>query len=395
MRTELENNRILVFCDYYLPGYKSGGGMRTIANMVDRLGDRFEFFIVTRDHDGPHDTEQYKDVKINEWNTLGNAKVVYLPKSKFNSSRFRELLGEIAPTAIYLNSIFGKPARIVLSLKNLGYLKQNIILAPEGELSIGAKSNKLFIKTAYIRTKKAFGLYDDIIWKVCSEMESDEVKQITGKDGEIFVAPNMSPSIILPKYKQTDKPIKPVGEARLVFLSRFARKKNFKWFLETISQVKGNLIVDIIAPIEDLEYWNECLDVIKQLPQNIKINHVGSVPYEEALEKLVGYHFFLLPTLGENFGHVFIEGLSAGCPLIASDRTPWLNLEVKQIGWDIPLEKPEMWIKILNNCISMDQDEYSKLSVSSRSYAVEWLSDQKLEEATEAVLRFAVSRNRK
>jgi glycosyltransferase involved in cell wall biosynthesis len=389
------NDRILVFCDYYLPGYKSGGGMRTIANMVDRLGDRFEFFIITRDHDGPHDTEQYKSVKINEWNKIGKANVVYLSKGNFSSNRFRELLLDIEPSAIYLNSIFGKPARIVLSLKNLGYLKQSIILAPEGELSVGAKSNKLFTKNAYIRTKKAFGFYNDIIWKVCSEMEGDEVKQIKGTGGEIFVAPNMSPVIILPKYKQSDKPAKQVGEAKLVFLSRFARKKNFKWFLEILSDVKGTLVVDIIAPIEDPEYWNECVEVIKQLPKNIKVTHRGSIPYEEALEKMVEYHYFLLPTLGENFGHVFIEGLSAGCPLIASDRTPWLSLEEKGIGWDIPLEKPEMWISVLNKCIAMDNSAFFELSAASRAYAVEWLSDKKLEEATEAVLRFAVSENSK
>jgi glycosyltransferase involved in cell wall biosynthesis len=387
----VKNRKILVFCDYYLPGYKSGGGMRTIANMIDRLGDRFEFYVVTRDHDGPLDREQYKTVQINEWNQLGNAKVFYLSKSKVNSSSFRKLLGEIDPSAIYLNSIFGKPTRIVATLRKLGCIKQNVILAPEGELSIGAKSNKALLKNIYIQAKKTFSFYDNIIWKVCSEMEADEVKAIKGKGGEIFLAPNMSPSIILPNYKQAEKPKKEVGKAKLVFLSRFARKKNFKWFLATLSQIIGRLEVDIIGPIEDPEYWEECRELIKLLPENIKINYAGSIPYEEAIEKLVAYHFFLLPTLGENFGHVFIEGLSAGCPIIASDRTPWLNLEEKGIGWDIPLEKPEMWVKILNECIAMDQDEYSRLSIASRDYAVKWLSDKKLEEATEAVLQFAVS----
>jgi glycosyltransferase involved in cell wall biosynthesis len=389
--TNLENKRVLVFCDYYLPGYKSGGGMRTIANMIDRLGDRYEFFIITRDYDGPLDTKQYKNVKIDEWNEIGKANVYYVSSGNFKSFNFLKLLKEIKPSAIYLNSVFGKPARIVMLLRKLGFLKQQIILAPEGELSIGAKSNKAFLKNTYIRLKKLLGLYDDIIWKVCSELEGNEVKQIKGNGGEIFDAPNMSPSIILPKYKQVNKPVKEVGVAKLVFLSRFARKKNFKWFLENVGQIEGKLIVDIIAPIEDFEYWNECLELIQHLPTNIIVSHIGSIPYEDALEKLVGYHFFLLPTLGENFGHVFIEGLSAGCPIISSDRTPWLNLEKKGIGWDIPLEKPEMWVKILNECVAMNNEEYSKLSIAARAYAVDWLSDKKLEEATDAVLKFAIS----
>jgi hypothetical protein len=32
---------ILVITGYYLPGYKGGGPIRTLANMVDRLGSRF------------------------------------------------------------------------------------------------------------------------------------------------------------------------------------------------------------------------------------------------------------------------------------------------------------------------------------------------------------------
>jgi glycosyltransferase involved in cell wall biosynthesis len=38
------------------------------------------------------------------------------------------------------------------------------------------------------------------------------------------------------------------------------------------------------------------------------------------------YDFFVLPTIGENFGYVFLEALAAGCPLITSDRTPWTTL---------------------------------------------------------------------
>lgn len=386
----MEKNKILVFCDYYLPGYKSGGGMRTIANMIDRLGDSYDFYVVTRDHDGPFDRNPYNSIKYDEWNKIGNANISYLKKNDLTFSKFREFIEQINPSSIYLNSIFGKPTRIVLFLKKLGFIKQPIILAPEGELSTGAISNKWFVKRSYINLNRTLNLYNNIIWKVCSEIEMKEVEGIKGKLGKIFIAPNMSPKIILPNFQQNKKPQKHKGEAKLVFLSRFARKKNFKWFLENISQVTGQLNVDIIAPIEDEVYWQECLKLIEKLPNNISIQHIGSIPYKEALEKLVDYHFFLLPTLGENFGHVFIEGLSAGCPIIASDRTPWLNLEEKGIGWDIPLENPNLWLEKLNYCLNMEQTEYSKLSEKSRNYAVSWLSDSKLAESTEAVLKFSI-----
>jgi len=43
-----ENKRvILVFVSFYLPGYKAGGPVRSIANIVDHLNDEFYFRIVT------------------------------------------------------------------------------------------------------------------------------------------------------------------------------------------------------------------------------------------------------------------------------------------------------------------------------------------------------------
>ena len=40
---------------YYLPGYKSGGPVRTIVNLVDHLGDDIDFRIVTSDRDALED----------------------------------------------------------------------------------------------------------------------------------------------------------------------------------------------------------------------------------------------------------------------------------------------------------------------------------------------------
>jgi hypothetical protein len=33
--------KIMTFVGSYLPGYKAGGPIRTLANIVDRLGDEF------------------------------------------------------------------------------------------------------------------------------------------------------------------------------------------------------------------------------------------------------------------------------------------------------------------------------------------------------------------
>ncbi len=67
---------ILTCVGSYLPGYKAGGPIRTIVNMVDSLADDHLFKIITFDRD-LGDKESYSDVKINDWNEVGYALVYY------------------------------------------------------------------------------------------------------------------------------------------------------------------------------------------------------------------------------------------------------------------------------------------------------------------------------
>ena len=381
---------ILIICNYYLPGYKAGGGLRTLVNMVERFKHKFDFKIITLDHDG--DEIPYDSVKIDQWNDLDDTQVFYLSKSNVRLSKIRELIKAIEPDAIYLNSVFSVLTINVLVLKKLKLIPQiNIILAPEGELSEGALQLKAYRKKAFTSFSKFAGLYKNLIWKTTAEPEKKETEIFKGRGGQIFIAPNMPSKNLLTDYEQNHKPFKAIGEARMIFLSRYMRKKNFGWLVENLKNIEGKLEIDIYGAIEDADYWTQTQKNINNLPQNIQVKYKGLVVHEKVLDKIFEYHFFILPTLGENFGHVFIEATAAGCPLIISDRTPWLNLEEKKIGWDIPLEKPDEWIKILNQCINLDNESYEELSSNARSFACSWLLDPKIEADTLTVLHNGLS----
>jgi len=389
-KTDNIKPQILVICNYYLPGYKRGGGLRTLVNMVERFSDRFDFRVITRDHDG--DKISYDSVKVDDWNDVDGAQVFYLPQNKVTLSKLRELVLEVEPETIYLNSVFSTLTIFLLTLRKLKLIPQvNIIIAPEGELSDGALQLKARKKKLFVAFAKRTGLYRNIIWKTTAQLEEVETRRFEERGGNFFVAPNIPSRQILANSQENFKPEKKIGEAKLIFLSRFMRKKNFKWLVENLDNIKGNLIIDIIGPIEDEEYWQETEPLLKNLPANIKVKYKGLLEYEKVMPKLSEYHFFILPTLGENFGHVFIEALGAGCPLIISDRTPWLDLEEKQIGWDIALEHPQRWQEILNYCINMNETSYSKLSKNSREFALQWLKNPEVEEDTLTVLKFSLN----
>ena len=377
-----------MFCEYYRPGYKSGGGLRTVVNMVDRLSDRFDFRIVTHDHDGNLDTAQYTTVAINEWNRDGETQVCYVSGNNIKMSVLRRLILSVTPDAIYTNSFFSPFTILLLQLRKLRMIpKIQIVVAPCGELSDAGLQNNSRKKELFLRFVRGVGLYKNIIWKASNDLEKAEIERTRPKGGKIFIAPDLPAKHLLESYEQSAKPEKQSGEVRMVFLSRFVLKKNFKWLIEHVGgNIKGKLTIHIYGPLEDAEYWNECQRIIRSLPQNIQVEALGPLPHEAAVEKIFEYHFFLLPTLGENFGHVFIEALAAGCPLLISDRTPWLGLTEKGIGWDLQLETPQKWIETINQCIDMDAESYSRMSTAARAYSQEWLADPAIEDQTLAVL---------
>ncbi len=386
-----EKPTILIICDYYLPGFESGGAMRTLVNMVDRLGDEFRFLVITRDHDGPLNRTSYDSVKIDQWNRVGNSDVYYLSKDNIRGARLKELILETDPAAIYLNSFFSPLTILTLLLRRFNRIgKIPIILAPEGELVPGGLKLKPLKKQLYITFAKLLNLLSPVIWKAASDSEQIDVQTVFGPDSKIFIAPNMPPPLLFEDYDQDLKPAKSPGAAKLVFLSRFMRKKNFNWLLDHFRKLKGELIIDVFGPLEDGEYFQETQVLMKTLPDNIRIAFKGTVQHENVAKTLVNYHFFILPTLGENFGHIFVEAMASGCPLMISDRSPWRDLEEKGVGWDVPLEDPDTWQRVLEQCVNMDAPEYMERSIRARKFAVDWLSDPAHEEANRVVLRSAV-----
>jgi glycosyltransferase involved in cell wall biosynthesis len=383
--------RILVICDFYLPGYKSGGSMRTVVNMIERLSDEFDFHVITRDHDGNTDKTPYENVRIDEWNQIDPARVHYLSRSKITLSNLNNAIREVDPDAIYMNSYFSWLTVYTLILRRLGKIRDvPIIIAPEGELAASALKVRRSRKLLFVQLSSLIGLHNNVIWKFASEHEVADADRFCGSGGKFFVAPNMPPRSILPDHESFHKLEKMPGHVRFVYLSRIHPVKNLKFVLDLLMDSDGNVDLEVYGPDDSSDYLQACKNAAAQLPENVSVTFHGQVEYQHVAHTMVGGHFFVLPTQGENFGHVFIEALSAGCPLVISDRTPWTGLAEKEIGWDISLERPDEWKRVIRRCVDMDSAEYIKLSANARNFAQAWLSDRSVEDATRAVLEHGV-----
>jgi len=353
--------RILIICDYFLPGTKGGGGAWTIVNLIDRLKDSLEFFVVTRDHDGKSDSRPYAIVKYGQWNEIGNAKVFYLSQREITVRKLAELTKCVAPAAVYLNSVFSELVVRFLIARRLGKVRSvPVIDAPIGNLAPGAMNLKGRKKGVFLTVARVLGLYRDVVWKASSPLESKEIREVFGRDVRVRIAPDLPPRQILQDYEFASKPIKTAGSARLIYYSRIDPKKNLMFLLERLKQVTiGQIELTIAGPIDDAKYWLRCRNMISELPGNINVTEVGVVSYDAGLKLLLESHFFVLPTFGENFGYVMLEALAAGCPLLISDRTIWGFVREKKAGWAIPLESDGEWVTRLSECAEMTAAEYS------------------------------------
>jgi glycosyltransferase involved in cell wall biosynthesis len=370
--------RILVFVAYYLPGYKAGGPLRTIESMVERLHEDFEFQIITRDRD-MGDTTPYQDIQVAHWQQVGKAQVYYLLPNELSSpQKLHHHIQTFEYDIVYLNSHFYTTSVIYLVLRRLHLVKQApVILAPRGELSPGALSLKSGKKAIYVALTKLLGLCEGVLWHASGEHEKDEIKRIYRK-ADVHVAFNLSLAKSTPP-DEVHLRKKEVGKAKIVYLSRITPKKNLKLAVQLLSNLQGYVEFDIIGSIEDFQYWEECQNSIAALPGNLKVNYLGTLPHRWIIPMLQQYHLLLLPTLGENFGHVILEAFTAGCLVLISDQTPWRDLQASEIGWDLPLEDTNAFQRALQEMVDMDDETFQSRSQTALRFSEDAIGDAVIE----------------
>ena len=389
--------RVLTVVKHYLPGFKSGGPIRSLANLVERLGDEFDFTIVTYDRDSG-DREPYPGVRAGAVHRIGKTDVVYLNATQWHLSNLAKVITACRPDVLYVNSFFQTQFGVApIVLRYLGLLPDvPVILAPRGEFSIGALGLKATKKRAYLSASRALGMHRNITWQASSDFEAAEIRHHISKTNGarsahrdavlvVPVVPDLLPPAPTPGRR--DGHAKQPGHLRVVFLSRLAPKKNLLGALQMLARVRGSVDLTIYGPIEDRHYWNKCRQAIFALPPNIRVQHAGPIEHEQVADAMVQHDLFFFPTLGENYGHVIVEAMMAGCLVLLSDRTPWRNLASAGVGWDLPLEEPERFGAVLEECIAMDADTFARGSERATAFAMRQATDPSTVEANRQLFR--------
>ena len=363
------NLKLLIFIDWYKPGFKAGGPIRSISNLVNYLSDKLDIYIITRDTDYL-ETIPYSTIKSDQWNVIDGANVFYLSNENQNYKTIKKLIREIKPKIIYCNSLYS-PIFTLIPIYLANHLNIKPILAIRGMLSSGSLSVKSPKKKFFLFLIKNLRLFRKCTFHATTTDEKVAIQKAFGKDKSIIIAQN------LPENKNIlfqEKP-KEVNQLKMVSVGRISPEKNTLFALEILKEVKSNIIFDIYGPIYNQEYWDKCKTIINQIPHNIVVNYKGILPHHQLDEILKEYHIFYSPSTGENFGHSIIEGMINSCIPVISDKTPWRNLEEKNIGFDISLTDSKFFSERIDSLANLSKEEFNKISLNTYNYAHQFIND--------------------
>ena len=368
----MQRKKILITIDWFLPGTKSGGPVRSYANMIAHLGGHFDFYIITRDTDYCSD-EVYENIKSNTWNQLDkHTFVYYFSKDQLNPKNLKNLLSETVFDIAYINGIYSWN----FSILPLWLLRKhkNVIVAARGMFNPQAFSVKKTKKKLFLNLANLLGLYKNVIFHATNEDEASHIKSIIDSNRAIRIAPNLPRFIatVRTNLKQKSNPTK------FVNIARISKEKGTLTMIEALQEVKGSLVLDIFGPIYDEAYWKLCQQSISQLPKQIKVSYKGILPSDDVPKVMEEYDYFVLLSEGENFGHAILEAFMAGCPVIISDQTPWKELVLKGIGWDVNV-KNKMAVKtVFEKAMQTANEEYQVSSKRAKEFSRDFSENPEL-----------------
>ena len=364
----MNRKNILLLTDWYEPGYKAGGPIQSSRNFVAAMHELYNISILTTDTD-LGESSAYQDIPANQWVIRQpGVRVYYATGKTIERGLLTDLIDSEKPDFIYLNSLYSFRFSILpLYLLWRKKIDARIVLSPRGMLRESAIKLKSTKKRLFIALLNRLRIPEQIRFHATDAQEKIDILRYFPQAGGVELVPNFSsglPDVLAPIAKTS-------GVLRCVFISRIMAIKNILFFLKLLNILPDRIQLEftIYGEVEDEKYWSQAQKVIHFLPKNIAVIYRGPIPHEEVLRSLEANHVFILPSRGENFGHAIFEAFSAGRPVMISDKTPWRELQNKQIGWDLPLGAPEAWLAALQEAADADQSTFNAWSEKCRQFA--------------------------
>lgn len=344
--------RLIFASRYYPPAYLAGGPPRSVAALVDAVSSEYETSVLTssRDLDG---TRVHSALRERSEADL------HLADSPITFARSLWRLTSGGTGTLHVNSFFDRTFGLSAILLGL-FLRQRVIVAPRGELSPGALSIRPVRKRltlTVLRWTRVLALCE---WHATSAEEMADITQIVGEKAKSHLAP------IVRELPPQPEPPATSDDVRIVFYSRVAPKKNLLAAIEAVRRLESATLT-VIGPVDDESYADRCRKAAKDAGIGHRVDFAGAIRPEHTIDELAGFDLFILPTLGENFGHVIFESLAAGTPVLISETTPWSNVATVGAGYVIGADDIDGYVQAIERWRRLTADEQLQMRARARA----------------------------
>ena len=361
--------KILVLCDWFSPGFKAGGPIRSCVNFVQYMKEGYDLYVLTGDRD-LGDTTPYKDVTVDRWIDEDGFKLLYASPAYLSWGAILKEMQQVAPDFIYLNSMFSKYFTVYpLLMKRQGKIGGKVVLAPRGMLKESAVSFKPLKKKIFLGLLRAMQVQKHVRFHATDHTEVKDIQRYFGAVADVKCVanfPGVQP-VFVPSLSKRP------GELKIIFVGRVHPIKNLDFLLRALQEVRATVELTIVGMIEDAAYMHLCDQLIASLPESVQVTLVSDVPHHRLEEMLIAHHLFCLPTQGENFGHAIFEALAVGRPVLISDQTPWRGLAAAKAGWDVSLKDAAGFTMVIEAVSDMDASEWSEWCKGAWQYCYDYI----------------------
>lgn len=314
--------RVLVLLDFFVPGHRAGGPIRSVARIVESEVGTHDVSVIARDHD-LGDPKRF-EVATEGWVSTLGARVHYADlRSWAGRRRALNHVHEVKPDLVYLNSLWA-PAFTLAPLAWLRVTRRRsvVLLAPRGACgpeALALKSRKKSVVRALLRRWLRWG---QLVWHSTSDQETADIAAWMGTvPARVVTRSSSGPN------PRAEHSLTHAGDrVRVVGVSRISPVKDVLRYFQILSLLRSEVDAAYYGPLEDADYWESCQPYVEALPSNVNFEYRGELSPSDVPDMFASADVFLFPTRGENFGHVIAEALSVGCPVLTTPTTIWTDL---------------------------------------------------------------------
>lgn len=324
-RSNPKTTRVLLFAPMYPPAFRGGGPIRTLEALAKTAPPRYDTKVVTRDRD--HGVDEALPVDADEWTNREGVTVMYS-----NVGRLRQYVKALRaaratrPELLYVNSFFDFRLSIIPQVLSalLWFGRPLLLVAPRGEFGSAAIRSKSAKKRVFIAAYRLSGLPGRVTWHASSSFEEADIRELWGADARVIVRQNET---LLPSrcdvsgipHEPSKRPL------ALASIGRLVEHKGLHLAIAGLRKASAPVTLDVYGPAEDEAYRAQCVSLAEELPVHVTVRFHDALPHDQVRVTLKDYDAMIMPTAGENFGHIIAESLSVCCPVICSQSTPWTS----------------------------------------------------------------------